>query len=379
MTQPDLRALFRTRTEAMVARLSTIAAMESPTDDKAAVDALGRDLAEELAALGGAVTIHPREAVGDIVEAAWHADAPGKPLLFVCHMDTVHPVGSLSQNPVRLEEGKLYGPGTYDMKASIVVVAEVLRTLIAGNLLPGRPITVLLTSDEETGSDHSRDLIMERARSSALSLIMEPALPDGSLKTWRKSVGHFVIRTTGIAAHAGGAHESGLNAIEEMAHHVLALQAMTDYKAGTTVSVGVISGGTRSNVVPEFCEAQVDTRAMTLTEVNRLTEQIYGLEPVLPGAQVEVSGGFDRPPMERNALMIETFGRASAISARYGLTLRESGTGGGSDGNYTAGIGAPTLDGLGPLGDGGHTSHEYTLVNAMPDSAALLAALLLEW
>jgi glutamate carboxypeptidase len=222
-------------------------------------------------------------------------------------------------------------------------------------------------------------LIQQRARDSALAMIMEPALPDGSLKTWRKSTANFQVRTYGIAAHAGGAHESGLNAIEEMAHQVLALQRMSNYKVGSTVSVGMIVGGTARNTVPDFCEAMVDARAMTVDEMDRMTKLIMSLTPVMPGSRVEVDGGFDRPPMERNALMIETFNRAKEIGAAHGLTLREAGSGGGSDGNYTAAIGTPTLDGLGPMGDGAHSEREHIIINTLATSATLLAALLLDW
>jgi glutamate carboxypeptidase len=164
-----------------------------------------------------------------------------------------------------------------------------------------------------------------------------------------------------------------------MAHHILALQGMTDYQAGTTVSVGMVEGGTARNVVPEFCELAVDVRAMTPDEMERLTEQILGLKPVLPGAQLEVFGEFDRPPMERNELMRQTFEQAKQIAAAHGITLRESGSGGGSDGNFTAALGTPTLDGLGPIGDGAHTSDEQVILRSLGPSAALLAALLLGW
>ena len=379
MMQPDLRAIYEARLDRMVGLTRDFVAIESPTDDKAAVDRLGRRIAEELRQAGAEVFVHPREAVGDIVEARWHADRPSRPLLVVGHLDTVHPLGALAENPIRLEGGRLYGPGAYDMKASLAVVIETVRGLREQSLFPERPVIALMTTDEESGSLHSRELIEQVAANAALALIMEAALPDGSLKTWRKSVGRFVIRAHGVTSHAGGAHESGLNAVEEMAHHVLALQRMTDYQAGTTVNVGVIRGGTRGNVVPGFCEVQVDVRAMTAEEMARVTAAIYGLKPVLPGARLEIRGGFDRPPMERNHRMLDTFAQAAQIAAQYGMTLRESGTGGASDGNYTAAVGTPTLDGLGPLGDGAHSEREYVLVHTLPRSAALLAALLIEW
>jgi glutamate carboxypeptidase len=379
MDNPDLYAYFKAHLDDLTSLLANLIAVESPTTDKEAVDRFGAVIAEHFRGLQADLIIHPRQAVGNIVEARWHADQPGRTLLFVCHMDTVHPLGALAHNPIREEDGKLYGPGAYDMKGSIAALLIALHALRDLNCFPRRPIIALMTTDEETGSDHSRVLIEERARSAALAMIMEPALPDGSLKTWRKSTGQFAVRTYGVAAHAGGAHEAGVNAIEEMAHQIIALQRMTNYDLGTTVSVGVVQGGTRSNVIPDRCEALVDTRAMTVAEMERLTRQIKGLQPVLPGARVEVEGGFERPPMERNALMIQTFEQAKEIAARYGLTLRESGSGGGSDGNYTAALGIPTLDGLGPAGDGAHSEREHVIISSLAASATLIAALLLEW
>lgn len=375
----DLRSYLTRHCDSMVDLLKELVSIESPTSDKTAVDRMGERVTGELRRLGAAVTVHPRTGVGDIVEARWHADRPGKPMLFACHMDTVHPLGAIAQNPLRVENGRLYGPGSYDMKGSITAVIGALGGVIDQGLLPERPVIALMTTDEETGSMDSRDLIQDLARGSALALIMEPALPDGSLKTWRKSTANFVVRTYGMAAHAGGAHEMGLNAIEEMAHQIIALQKMTDYKVGSTVSVGVITGGTARNTVPDTCEAWVDARAMTFEEMDRMTRLIMSLTPSLPGARVEVEGGFDRPPMERNRLMLETFQRARDIAARYGLTLREAGSGGGSDGNYTAAIGVPTLDGLGPVGDGAHSEREYIIIDSLVTSATLLASLLLEW
>jgi glutamate carboxypeptidase len=378
-TRPDLLTLFNDSLDRWLALLRELVALESPTDDKAAVDRLGARIAAEARKAGAKVTVHPRAEVGDIVEAGWHTDAPGRPLVIVCHMDTVHPLGAIVSNPIREDQGRLYGPGVFDMKGGIVAALAAVSALEDMGHLPERPLTLLVTSDEETGSRHSRDLIRARAAEAALAMILEPALADGSLKTWRKTVADFVVRAYGIAAHAGSAHETGLNAIEEIAHQVIRLQRMTDYTAGTTVSVGVVQGGTRPNVIPDMCELQVDARAMTQAEVDRLTAEVYALQPVLPGARLEISGGFDRPPMERNATMIETFERARGIAAHYGLTLRESGTGGASDGNYTAAIGTPTLDGLGPAGNGAHSEREHIIVGSLAVSAAQVAALLLEW
>lgn len=376
---PDLHTIFENKFDEMSLLARDFVEIESPTTVKAAVDKLGKRVAAELGSLGADLTIHPREEVGDIIEARWNADAPGKPMLVVCHIDTVHPLGSVVRNPVRFEDGGLYGPGAYDMKGSVAAVLTAINGLQVLGQMPDRPVIALMTTDEETGSHHSRELIQQLADGAALAMIMEAALPDGSLKTWRKAVGRYTIRTYGTASHAGGAHEFGVNAIEEMGHQILRLQSMTDYEAGTTVNVGIVKGGTRTNVVPDVCEAQIDVRAMTTGEMERLDEQIMALTPVLDDASINVEGGFDRPPMERNELMIQTFERAQTIAAKYGMTLKESGTGGGSDGNYTAAIGTPTLDGLGPLGDGAHTGHEFLNLRSMIYSATLVAALLKDW
>jgi glutamate carboxypeptidase len=265
------------------------------------------------------------------------------------------------------------------MKGSIVALLTAVRGLQSLGLFPTCPVIALMTSDEETGSNHSRDLIRNRAQGAALAMIMEPALPDGAVKTWRKSTGEFTVRTFGVAAHAGGAHELGVNAIEEMAHQILALQKLTNYETGSTISVGMVSGGTARNTVPGHCEATVDARAMTTAEMEKVTSQIKALKPVLPGTRVEATGGFDRPPMERNEQMLQTFMQAREIAARHGIDLKEAGSGGASDGNYTAALGTPTLDGLGPVGDGAHSEREHILIESLVASATLIAALLTDW
>lgn len=376
----DLLAHFNTRLEDMVDTLTTLVEHESPTTDKAAVDRLGEWLAGELQAHGAQVERHPREPVGDVWVARWNAGAPGKPLLFLCHIDTVWDVGTLEKQPLRhTDEGQLYGPGTYDMKGGITAALFAIRELRALGQMPDRPVHMLLTTDEETGSHESRDIIAEMAGESALVMVTEPALPDGSLKTARKGTGLFQLHTYGVAAHAGGAHPEGVNAIAEMAHQVLRVQEWTDYERGTTTSAGIVEGGTRSNVVPDECRVDIDVRVISRDEERRVTQLFDALEPVLPGARVEVSGGFDRPPMERDALMIETFRRAQAIAADLGLTLDEGESGGGSDGNLTAALGVPTLDGLGPMGAGAHAVHEHIVVSDLAARAALMAGLVRDW
>jgi glutamate carboxypeptidase len=294
-------------------------------------------------------------------------------------MDTVWPLGTLAGQPVRIVDGRFYGPGSYDMKGGIVIALTAVRGLRALDAWPDRPITILFTSDEELGSRTSRALIEDQARRSALVLVLEPALASGALKTSRKGTGWFVVTASGVAAHAGGSHDEGVNAIEELAHQILTLQRMTDYARGTTVNVGRVLGGERTNVVPDQATVWVDLRVTGQDEGQRMLTRILGLEPHIPGALLHVRGKLSRPPMPRDAVMDKTFRRAAAIAAEMGQTLTEGGTGGASDANFSAALGVPTLDGLGPVGDGAHARHEHVRISSLPERAALLAALLARW
>lgn len=366
---------FRAQSDAMTALLQQLVMLESPTTHKAAVDRLGAFLAEQARGLGAEVSLVRQERVGDHVVAHW-GQGDGQ-VLFLCHMDTVWEVGTLATCPLRLAGGRLYGPGAYDMKGGIAIALSALGGLRALDRWPALPITLLITTDEERGSRTSRELIETEARRSRLVLCMEPALSNGALKTQRKGTALFRVTAWGRAAHAGADHEKGINAIEELAHQVLALQRMTDYHNGTTVSVGRIEGGTRSNVVPDKAWAWVDLRVSTRAEGERMNRAIHNLQPVLPGARLEISGGLNRLPMERNELMVQTFAWAQSVAARIGFRLREGATGGGSDANFTAALNIPTLDGLGAVGDGAHAVNEHVLLASLPERTALVAALLL--
>ncbi|MCX7707223.1 MAG: M20 family metallopeptidase [Anaerolineae bacterium] len=368
-------AYLRAHQDDMVAHLVQLVKMESPSTDKAAVDRLGAALADQLRDLGASVDVLPQFAAGDHLRACWGTGPDG--VLLLCHMDTVWEVGTLARMPVRIADGRLYGPGAFDMKGGIVNALWAIRALRELDLLPDRCITLLITSDEEVGSATSRSLIETEAVAHKAVYVLEPAHPPhGALKTWRKGVGMYRVRARGVAAHAGAAHDQGVNAIEELAHHILAIQALTDYAIGTTVNVGVVGGGTRSNAVPEEAWAAVDLRVMNQAEAERVDRFMRGLTPKLPGASVEVSGGLNRPPMVRTAATIALFGRAAAIAAELGFPVDETGTGGGSDGNFTAALGVPTLDGLGVAGDGGHAQHEHVIISSLPERAALLAGML---
>ena len=377
----DFRALCTAALPEAVSLLKQLCAFESPSGDKAAVDACMAFVAGQLRSLGAEeIQSAPQTTAGNHLTALWRGGSSNAgQFLTVCHLDTVWPLGTLKSMPLREAEGKLFGPGTYDMKAGTVIVLMALRVLKEANLAPRYPIRLVFTSDEEVGSVTSRTLIESEARRSTLVLVMEPAMAGGQLKTFRKGVGEFKIVAHGRSAHAGVDHAKGLNAIEELAHQIINLQKMTDYAQGTTINVGVIAGGTASNVVPERAEMDVDFRVSKMSEVERLMPAILNLQPVIPGVQLSISGGLNRPPMERTATMIATFEQVRRLGETLGLKLEEGSTGGGSDGNFTAALGTPTLDGLGARGDGAHASHEHIIIESLAERAALLATIFTQW
>jgi len=360
--------------------LKRLVETESPSTDKAAVDRLGAIVADEARRLGADVQLAPVKDAGDHVIARFHPSSPSlhPSILLLCHMDTVFPIGTLAKMPYREADDKIFGPGVLDMKAGIVIsLAAIEAAQKAGELK--RPITLLCTSDEETGSLASEDLIVKLAKESELVLVMESALLDGSLKTWRKGVGGFWLKVKGRAAHAGGNHEEGRNAIEEMSHQVLAVQKMTDYEKGTTLNVGVIQGGTVSNVVPEEATAQVDVRVMQPGEWERIEGEMQALNPVLEGTSLEITGGLNRPPMPFDETMKATFEKAKSIAVGIGMDIKAGGSGGGSDANFVAPLGIPVLDGLGAIGDGLHSEREFIFADSMRERMKLLATLIQKW
>jgi glutamate carboxypeptidase len=292
-------------------------------------------------------------------------------------MDTVFPLGTIHKIPLREADGKIFGPGTLDMKAGIMIALAAIAEAQKSGLR--HPVTLLCTSDEEIGSPTSRGHIERLAKASTLVLVLEGGLVDGSLKTWRKGVGEFRVQTRGRAAHSGGDHEKGRNAIEEMAHQVLAIQKLTDYSRQTTLNVGVIQGGTVSNVVPEEAVIQVDVRVMQPGEWERLEAEMNRLKPVLDGTSLEVTGTLNRPPMPFDETMKATFEKARSIAAQIGIDLRAGGTGGASDANFVAPLGIPVLDGLGAVGEGYHSEREYIFADSLTERAKLVAALLRKW
>lgn len=381
MKRQALLDYFNARQTEMIEVIELLVTQETPSDDKPRLDAFAALLAGRLEEAGAAVDIIRQVEQGDHVRARFghdRFDGEIKPALILCHYDTVWPVGSLATHPFRIEDdGKAYGPGIFDMQTSLMLSEYALHAVNELSLKLTRPVTILMTSDEEIGSGSSRSLIEEVGQHSAYTLVLESPLPGGVLKTERKGGGHFEIKITGRAAHAGVEPEKGISAVHELAHQILAVQALTDWEEGTTVSVNVVQGGTKGNVIPAKAHGQVDLRAWTLNEVERVTEAMYGLEPVLPGARIEVVGGGNRPPLER-AVTGEIFVRAREIGKKLGLNLQEGSTGGGSDASWTGALGIPTLDGLGVPGHGAHADHEHIEVDQIASRAALLTALLLE-
>lgn len=362
--------------DAMTAMLRDMVEMESPSDDKNALYRLTRYLADRFAQIGAAVEFVQPDA-GDHLRASWGSG--DEQVLVLCHLDTVWPIGELVRRPFRIEGGRAYGPGVYDMKGGVVQAFFALKTLIELNLRPGRKIVFLCNTDEETGSRSSRALIEQEALRSRFVLVPEPASgPAGAVKLTRKGWGIYHLTVTGRTAHAGSDHEKGISAITEIAYQILKLQALTDYSTGTTVNVGVISGGTVFNMVADKAEARIDLRAKSLDMLQKIQQEILDLAPVMQGAIIEVTGRINRPPLEATEANLKLYRRAKQIAAGIGIELPGTHVGSVSDGNFTSSVGVATLDGIGAVGDGAHAVHEYLELEAMAPRAALVARLLAE-
>jgi glutamate carboxypeptidase len=383
---PLPKALLHQLTPRLPEMLSVLRAYvvtESPSLEKGAVDRCCAVIAKPWRRLNGArIERIAQKHHGDHLRITWTPGSDSKrptgQLLVLGHYDTVYASGTLRKMPFRISGGKAYGPGTFDMKAGIVqalFAADALQRLPVGDQ-PRKRIVFLWTSDEEIGSESSRKLIETEARRSDAVFVLEPSFgPRGALKTERKGVGEAELVVHGRASHAGLAPQDGINAIHEIARQIAHLETWNDLRRGVTISAGTIEGGSRTNVVPELARVQLDLRATTVADMRQLERRLRSLKPELKGSRLEVSGGFSRAPLERK-MSAALFARAKSLAAEMNLTLEECSVGGGSDGNFTAAAGIPTLDGLGAVGDGAHSSHEHILTKTMPQRAALLAALL---
>ncbi len=364
-----------TRQEAMIGLLEELVELESPSSEREAVNAVGAAMFRAFSDLGARVQRVPQPAFGDHLRVEWGQGE--RQLLLLGHMDTVWPLGEIEHRPFRAAQLKATGPGVFDMKGGLVIGLFAVAALRHLGLAPGHRLTFILNSDEEVGSCTSRPLIEEEARRSDAVLVLEPSRED-ALVTWRKGVGRFELEVQGLASHSGAAHERGVSAVQELAHQVLRLEAMTDYHRGTTVNVGVVEGGSKVNVRPASAWAAIDVRVLTADEGRRMTDSIHGLRPVNPEAVLIVSGGMNRPPWESSPASDALFERARRVGVGVGMDLWPAGTGGGSDGNFAAALGVPTLDGLGVVGDDAHALTEWADLGSLPRRAALLAELVLD-
>jgi glutamate carboxypeptidase len=370
-------AYFGERREEMVSTIRELVEIESPSDNKRAVDRLGEAVAQKFSALGGAVRFHPASDFGNHLQVDFAGTAKSRPVLLLGHYDTVYPLGTLASMPCRVIDGKLAGPGVLDMKAGIGLMLAALAAVKAWHGELPRPVSVLLVSDEEVGSDSSRAITESLAKHAEAVLVLEPSYgPAGAVKTARKGVGDYQVKVTGKAAHSGLDFEKGVNAVVELARQVETISAFTDLKKGLTVSVNVVSGGSRANVVPAEATATVDVRIARMKDAAGIEKKMRGLRPFNRKCKLEVSGGVNRPPMERTAGVAALYAKAAAIARGLGWKLGEAAVGGGSDGNFTAGLGIPTLDGLGGVGDGAHAAHEHIVISELPKRAALVAGLI---
>ncbi len=366
---------LRQRQTAMGQTLQDLVMLESPSSEREAVNAVADFLGRAFEALDAEVEHLPQAAFGDHLRVSWGAGE--RQILLLGHMDTVWPLGETQRRPFQTSGNTATGPGVFDMKGGLVVGLYAVSALRDLGLAPAHRLVFLFNSDEEVGSLTSRPVIEEEARRSEAVLVLEPSREE-ALVTWRKGVGRFELEVQGLASHSGAAHDRGVSAVEELAHQILRLEAMTDYDRGTTVNVGVVEGGSKVNVRPASAWAAIDLRVATTAQGRQMTDAILGLKPVNRQATLVVSGGLNRPPWESSAASQKLFDRAQRVGRRLGLDLWPAGTGGGSDGNFTAALGVPTLDGLGVVGDHAHALTEWADLASLPRRAALLAELLLD-
>jgi glutamate carboxypeptidase len=368
---------YEERREQMVEIIRELVEVESPSDNKTAVDQIARLLAAKFEALGGRVQFHQAKTFGNHLQVDFTGKSNGRPVLLLGHYDTVYPLGTLATMPCRVTGGRLYGPGVLDMKSGIVLMLEALQGLIARHGELPRPVTVLLVSDEEVGSDSSRQITEALAKKSAAVLVCEPSYGlDGAVKTARKGVGEYSLKVIGKASHAGLDFEKGQSAIVELARQITEIAKLVDLKRGLTLNVGVLAGGTRTNVVAAEATAGIDLRVTKLADAAKIDRRLRSLRPFNRKCKLQLSGGLNRPPMERTPGVAAMYSKASDVAKTLGRKLKEAAVGGGSDGNFTAALGIPTLDGLGGVGEGAHASHESIVIDELPWRAALLAGLI---
>ncbi len=350
---------------------------ESPSHDKASVDVLGKYICDLFRAAGASPKLHKTEKFGDHLQADF--DGVGERVLLLGHFDTVWDLGTLKAMPFREERGRLWGPGVLDMKTGIAQMLFAIEALQAVRGGLSRPVTVLLVTDEEVGSESSRAITERLAKGCAAVFVLEPSFGlQGALKTSRKGVGDYTVRVHGKASHAGLDFEKGASAILELSRQLLEIEKFTDLASGVTVNPGVIRGGTRNNVIAAEAAADVDMRITKLAQASALEKKFRALKPFDRRCKLTVEGGVNRPPLERTEEVARLFAKAKQLGNELGLKLKEASVGGGSDGNFTGALGIPTLDGLGAPGEGAHATNESVLVDQIVPRTALLARLIEE-
>lgn len=373
-----MRALLagaRDKQAALVALTEKLVRAESPSDEKAAVDACGALVAEHAKALGGRVKLHRQRAFGDVIEVRFgpRKKTTGRVML-LGHIDTVWPLGTLKTMPWRVGEGRLWGPGTLDMKTGVAMALTAMEILTEAALLE-REVVVLLSSEEEVGSPVSRPITEKLAQECGAVFVLEPG-QGLAYKTARKGTGNWRVEIKGVAAHAGVDFEKGASALRELARVIETISGWTDLKRGLTVSVGLAGGGSKTNVTPAEAWAEVDGRIARIADGARLEKKFAGLKAADKRCSLSVTGGINRPPMERTRGTAALYQRARALAAELGLALDEAATGGASDGNFTSALGIATLDGMGAVGEGAHARHESVMVEHLAPRTALIAGML---
>jgi glutamate carboxypeptidase len=384
LASPDssipMRALLasaRRKERALINLAQRLVRVESPSDDKPAVDACVAMAAAHAKALGGRVRLHRQKGFGDVLEVRFgsrHTDAAATPILLLGHLDTVWPLGTLKRMPCRVGDSRLWGPGTLDMKAGVAMALTALEMLGEAGMLD-HEIVLLLNSDEEIGSPVSRPITERLAAECGAVFVLEPA-QGLAYKTARKGTGNWRLAIKGVAAHAGVDFEKGASALLELARVMETVSDWTDLKKGLTVSVGAAGGGTKTNVIPAEAWAEVDVRIARKGDGSRLERRFANLKATDKRCSVEVTGGINRPPMERTPGTVRLYQRARALAAELGFALDEAATGGASDGNFTSALGIPTLDGMGAVGEGAHAAHESIVIEHLAPRTALLAGML---
>jgi glutamate carboxypeptidase len=368
---------FKARLDAMLTTIREFVEIESPSDNKAAADRMGAFLAGRFAALGGRATIHHADDFGNNLQIDFAGRENLKPVLLLGHFDTVYPSGTLANMPCRIADGRMYGPGVLDMKSGVALMLyaiEALKTWHGGGL--PRPVTVFLVSDEEVGSYSSRKITEALAKAAAGVLVLEPAGPRGAVKTARKGVGEYSLTVHGVASHAGLDPGKGHSAIVELARQVTAISKFNNLSQGISVNPGVIRGGTRTNVVAAEATVEIDVRIKRGKQAAALHRRFRSLKPFDKHCKLNIEGGINRLPMERTAGVAALYKKAQAIAGQIEWKLEEAAVGGGSDGNFTAGMGIPTLDGMGGHGTGAHAVHEHIVISELPRRALLLAGMI---